>query len=88
MRSTLFVCECNQIVKKECFSQDEKDNKNKKKRNLINLKKFMNKTTNKFYQKELENEKNKNKNNFFSSTNYNKFNNNIKSFSVKNLKSE
>ena len=77
-----------QIVKKECFSQDEKDNKNKKKRNLINLKKFMNKTTNKFYQKELENEKNKNKNNFFSSTNYNKFNNNIKSYSVKNLKSE
>jgi hypothetical protein len=74
-----------QIIKKNCFSQEEKDNKNKKKRNFINLKKYMNKTTNKFYKKVFENEKNKNNNNYFSSTNYNKFNNNIKSYSVKNM---
>ena len=74
-----------QIIKKNCFSQEEKDNKNKKKRNFINLKKYMNKTTNKFYKKVFENEKNKNNNNYFSSTKYNKFNNNIKSYSVKNM---
>ena len=74
-----------QIIKKNYFSQEEKDNKNKKKPNFINLKKYMNKTTNKFYKKVFENEKNKNNNNYFSSTNYNKFKNNIKSYSVKNM---
>ena len=65
-----------QIAKKEFIFEDGKTNKIKKK----NLKKYLNKTNIKFNKEELNSSQNKDI--FFSSTNYNKFNN-LKSKSLK-----
>ena len=61
------------MAKKEFFSEDEKNNKIKKR----NLKKYMNKTNFRFNKDELSSIQNQNSNKdiLFTSTKYNKFSN-------------
>lgn len=69
------------MANKDFFSGDEKISKLKRKPNFISLKKFMNKTTNKFHKDNFGLFQNKEKHRF-SSTNYRQFTN-LKSYSTK-----